>query len=289
MFAFFLLLILVSWIFPGLYAQTLQFTQQSYAVALNETSTSPANLVPRPPDGFLTVACTGGSLNITYAILSSDPLPFNVHTATGEFSVTEDLDYDTQTIPYVFSVVCYEGGNLTINNTAAIEITLQPVNEYRPELIESSTPFILVNETLPVGTVIVANSEDAPPGALETYRVRDGDEGIDGLVTYTSSDIDEVFLTLDVARGFLTLIKELDLDSDEDPAPMVLRPDITACDFLPPISTCPNIDVNIFIISVNEFSPEFSQEIYTVAVAKNVTEAYTVLQTTCTEQDRGVG
>lgn len=277
--------------YVGLYGQTLQFTRQTYTDTINETSNSPFNLVPRPPDGFLAVQCTGGS-NISYDITSSDLLPFAINSWTGELRVTSDLDYDTHELPHTFSVVCYENATQTINDTAEVVIEVLPVNEYRPEVLDSSmTTFIFIDETLAIGTVIVANSEDAPPDAVTKYTVHDRDAGIDGTITYTfaPSAITGDFFSLDLAKGFVTIVRELDLDSDMEPAPQFLHPTITACDFFPPILTCPNIDVNIFIQQINEFLPEFSQDRYTVAVPRTVTEAYTILQATCTDQDKGIG
>ena len=244
---------------------------------------------PRPSNGFLRVTCTGG-MNTSYSISTTDSLPFDIDSSTGDLSVTEDLDYDTGIISYSFTVICSERDSPDLNDTATVEIVLLPVNEFRPQVVGTSNVFVSVPEDTPMGTVIVSNSDTALPGTLSEYTITDNDAGIDGLLTFISTELDTKFFSLELNTGSVVLIRELDLDNQTDPAPANFEAvSVTGCDFFPPIETCPNVNLRIFVLQVNEFTPQFTQDLYTTSIPEDTPEGTEVLVVECTDGDVGVG
>ena len=262
-----------------------QFTEEEYQAEVNETFVSGG--YPRPSPGFITVSCTGG-INTTYSICVSEVFPFDIDSATGELSVTEDLDYDTGTTSYSFNVTCFEAFSSDVNDTATILVTLLPVNEFAPTA-GASTVLVLVLEDTPIGTVIASNADTAPEGVQDTYDITDDDAGPDGILTFTSDDIDTEFFTLDITTGSITLLRDLDLDNLTDTIPTSFIVSVTGCDILPPVVTCPNVAVRIFVSQVNEFQPQFSQDVYNASIAETASEGTEVVDVSCTDGDVGVG
>ena len=258
-----------------------------YQAEVNETFVTGG--YPRPSPGFITVTCTGGT-DTNYSISTSAPLPFDVDPSTGELIVTEDLDYDTGTTSYSFGIVCFESYSPSINDTATVRIAILPVNEFRPVVVGSTSVAVLVPEDTPVGTVIVSNSINAPSGTLSTFTVTDADAFPDNILTFTSDNINAtMFLALNTTTSYITLIRVLDLDNTTDPVPASITVSLVACDFFPPISTCPNFDVRIFPTGVNEFPPQFSQDSYNASISEGVPQGTEVLVADCTDSDLGVG
>ena len=229
-------------------------------------------------------------MNTSYSISTTDPLPFDIDSSTGDLSVTEDLDYDTGTTSYSFTVICIERDSPDLNDTATVEILLLPVNEFRPQVVGTSNVFVFVPEDTPVGTVIASNSDTAPPGTLSEYTIIDNDAGIDGLLTFTSTDLDTEYFTLELDTGSILLRRELDLDNQTDPTPTNFEAvEVTGCDFFPPIDFCPNLNIRIFVNPVNEFTPQFSQDSYSTSIPEDTPEGAEVLVVECTDDDVGVG
>ena len=242
---------------------------------------------PRPSNGFLRVTCTAG-MNTSYSISITDPLPFDIDSSTGDLSVTEDLDYDTGTTSYSFTVLCSERDSPDLNDTATVEIALLPVNEYRPQVPPGMTvAFVFVPEDTPVGTVIASNSDTAPPDTLYEYTITDNDAGVDGTLIFTFEGLDTEYFTLEQQTGSILLRRELDLDNQTDPAPASSVVTVTGCDFFPPIDTCPNVNLRIFVSQVNEFTPQFSQDSYSTSIPEDTPEGTEVLVVECTDNDVG--
>ena len=229
-------------------------------------------------------------MNTSYSISTTDSLPFDIDSSTGDLSVTEDLDYDTGIISYSFTVICSERDSPDLNDTATVEIVLLPVNEFRPQIVSTSNVLVFVPEDIPVGTVIASNSDTAPPGTLSEYTITDNDVGIDGLLTFISTELDTKFFSLELNTGSVVLIRELDRDNQTDPAPANFEAvSVTGCDFFPPIETCPNVNLRIFVLQVNEFTPQFTQDLYTTSIQENIPQGSEVLVVECTDGDVGVG
>ena len=266
------------------------FTQTPYQASVNETF-EPTH--PRPMDGFITVACVDSisgnpAVGIAYSIpATSSPIPFTVDPTSGAFSVTDDLDFETDPTMYSFAVLCSYPEFPNSSALSNIEITVLPVNEFRPTVVGQSTFTITIDENAAVGTVIAATSG----AGLVTYEVTDDDAGLDdSTITFTftmENSITNLF-SLNFTTGYLVLEQELDLDSGVV-ATFVTLPTITACDLIPAEDDCPNIQVSLLVSGVNEFSPEFSQDSYNASVLESAPEDFEVVVVSCTDADVGVG
>ena len=266
------------------------FTQPVYQTSANETF-DPTH--PRPSAGFITIACidpdTGAPLtNILYNIsTTSGMVPFTVDSASGALSVTEDLDFETGNTFYSFTVTCTLDSLPDVSNTATVEITISPVNEFRPEILGSSSITRVVLETQMVGTVLASTIG----GSLIEYTFDDADAGIaDSSVTFifAEEDQDTSFFSLDLVTGNLTLVRGFDFDNQTEDV-FIVSIQITLCDIFPAIDTCPNLDIRLVVASVNEFDPEFLQDVYEASIPESLAVNSEVVVAECFDGDRGTG
>ena len=185
---------------------------------MNETF--PQGAYTLPPDGFLQVNCldqsTGTSVPIDpvqYSITGGNPGPLEINSANGNLSVSNGhiINYETAS-SYSFTVMCTSTTNAVANTaTATVTILIQPVNEFRP-IVSTSDLTVTLPENTPIGTTLVSTQ----PGGLRQYEsVTDGDDGPDGVITYTlvADQTDSDSLTLDRVTGSLVLAQSLDVDN----------------------------------------------------------------------------
>ena len=164
---------------------------------------------PRPSNGFLVVQCInrlGASTGITYNVGQVNGFfPFELDTTTGSFSVTQDLDFETQPRLYSFSVKCSDDLSPKLSGSAQVDITVLGVNEY-PPVISPSYLYLTLNHTIPVGAVLASTRSDV--GALGVYTVTDRDAGADGAITFSLYELDRHF-SVD-STGSLRLVQSFE-------------------------------------------------------------------------------
>ena len=206
-----------------------------------------------------------------------------MNTSTGQLQVTQDLDFETQA-NFSFVVVCTD--ILGENSTAVVEVELSSVNEYSPVVTSMDTFQVLVPETTDVGTVIISSV----PGGLKMFTVVDGDMGVDGVVNYTLVSAPDDHFTLDPVSGTLTLVQEVDFDTEVFSSIFLsMDVEIAACDRHTPLSACPQIDVLLYLIAENDNSPSFVQDLYTVDIIETAPINSTILTLECVDIDMGIG
>ena len=99
------------------------------------------------------------------------------------------------------------------------------------------------------------------------FTVVDGDMGVDGVVNYTLVSAPDDHFTLDPVSGTLTLVQEVDFDTEVFSSIfLTMDVEIAACDRHTPLSACPQIDVLLYLIAENDNSPGFVQDLYTVDI-----------------------
>ena len=263
------------------------FLQSTYQHSVQETFH-----VPRPAYGFFSISCTdidSNETDISYAIVSGeDTGPFAIDSITGAFSATQDLDSDMAPSSYSFQAVCFDNGspNLTSQPTR-IDLTILPVNEFVPNIVQAGLGFSTTTESQQSNSVLL-------PGPIE---VIDGDSGPDGMVTYSLNTVGTngtdlgtflTFLNVDEMNGDLIVLQDIDVDILVDPT-LIFQVKITACDTDPPRDICPNFVRFIFVISENDNDPMFSQLDYDVIVSEIVLVDTVIIQASCTDIDRGTG
>ena len=229
------------------------------------------------------------SNDVTYNIVDSDPGPFLLNATTGRLSVTADLDYETMT-SYSFAVTCVNISDPNIRGMGMVRIDILPVNEFNPVIIPSSFGTIRLFENAPVGTTIVSTE----PGGMRQYSVTDRDDGPDGNITFTLSQVspdnteNARFFDLNFFTGALVLRQRLDVDNVPNAFDQV-RLQIVACDVYPPDENCPNLRVNMLVISSNDNSPQFSSDTYVVSYPESTPVGTPIITAVCTDSDKGAG
>jgi hypothetical protein len=265
-----------------------QFSRGIYEASVNES-----NVVlgfPLPEDGFLVVQCSTDN-NIMYSISDQENAgPFTIDSDTGNLSASADVDYE-QTTSYQFIVNCTDVNNAVLTDTAVVNITVQPVNEFRPTFFSSSVRFLSLSESTPIGTALISSIPGS--GAMLIFTVSDRDQGPDNTITYTYSSTgnDPRYISqfgLDPKTGTLSINQTLDRDA-ADSLPPIFSLTITVCDINPPVDDCPNIAVTVLLSETNDNPPIFSQESYIITVSESFTINEVIATVTCTDADRMIG
>ena len=57
----------------------------------------------------------------------------------------------------------------------------------------------------------------------------------------------------------------------------------------PPVEDCPNLRVNMLVISSNDNSPQFSSDTYEVSYPESIPVGTPIIKAVCTDSDKGVG
>ena len=259
-------------------AQQPQFSKVVYEASVNETSTE----TPRPEDGFLSVGCITD--NVTYSISDPDNAgPFMIDPLSGSLSVSMDVDYEDAT-SYQFIVSCVNVNDTSLNDSALVMITVEPVNEFLPAIQSQQLGIIQINELTPPGTILVT-------GQGVDFVVTDRDDGLDGIITFSLSEISHPEFAsnfeLNRTTGALILNRSVDLDMEQRPPLLTII--ITACDRDPPADECPNILVSILLIPSNDNFPIFSQNVYIITLAESFPVNEVITTVSCNDIDHSIG
>ena len=261
-----------------------RFTRDTYLASVNETAVNS----PRPLPGFVTVACThsldNSTSNITYQLLNSNNT-FTINMNTGELTAILDLDYETTTFYHILVQCCSEL-NVTWSAEAQLNITILPINEYRPT-VSTKTEQISIPEGTPIGTVIISTISD---GFARTYSASDLDAGPHGNIYYSIVfTTDNKTFEFNSTVGALYLASDFDLDADR----ITFRREvieITACDSEPPTPDCLNIIVTVFLSTGNDNAPVFISSLLNVSFPESLVIGTTIAVVECIDEDfsRGV-
>ena len=274
------------------------FTEVIYQVQVLETTPQ----ISRPSSGFFTVRCDDidtDDASITYEICLSiecqfsDPGPFELNVNTGDFSAISDLDYETRT-SYSASVLCFDNSVQNHSATARVEFAILPVNEHDPVAGNTLSTGFGVQETTPVGFVLVmAISNDTMAVASRSLACSDMDAGPDGQLIFTIEGDNDEFFRVNSSTGEVSLRQILDYELlIMGEAFVIIFLQLTCCDVSPPVPECPNFEISVFVLPENEFLPVFLQSEYEVIVSESLEVGSTILnQTTlqCIDGDIGLG
>ena len=267
------------------------FYMSNYERSLLENNAEPINI-------DLLTTCTDLDTNDSYIRYefgsTGDRGPFQLDQITGQLSVPADgLDYETTTL-YSFEINCFDNSSLNNSGSAQVDISVLPVNEAPPELSPKSIIRSL-RESSPVGTVLVSTS---------AYNATDSDTGPDGIITYTLiTDSNEAVISgvldVDMNTGEVIMVQPLDFDVDGLLSRsqliagqyVTLGIRISTCDIFPlPLNNnCPRLLINLFLFPTNEFTPEFSQEEYSLSVLESAGFNEVIGRVTCTDRDLVLG
>ncbi len=230
--------------------------------------------------GFITVSCLQSNIsnNISYQLFNSEGF-FTLDEKTGELQVDIDLDYETNTFHYMH-VQCIN--ELLQSAEAQINVTIFPVNEYRPTL-STRTEQVTLFEGAPIGMVIISTL----PGNWIVYNASDLDSGPHGNIYY-SAIMDTTIFGFNSTIGALYLDQAFDLDTVQ----MIFRREqivITVCDSNPPTIDCLNLIVVVFLVNENDNPPVFSPSVYNFSFPETLNVGSIIANVECIDADFFVG
>ena len=146
-----------------------QFNASVYKVSIQE------ELETTEPRFIVSVPCIDQDTNsyLRYSLGDSHSGLFEINS-NGEVSVTREIDYEANP-SFLLSVTCRDedAGEEQVD-TATINVTVLPVNEYRPVIRPSLLTLSISEATLP-GTKLV--SPVSGSNAIKSYSVTDRDNG----------------------------------------------------------------------------------------------------------------
>ena len=194
----------------------------------------------------------------------------------------QTLDYEATPF-YLFNIMCQDASG---SATAMVNVSVESVNEFVP-VISPSVIFVIVEENAPMGTSIVSTE----PGGRQQYSVTDRDDGPDGVITFSFTNVEDSLsglFVVDPVTGNLTLSRELDVDNLPTGTD-ILSVRITACDTVPPRSECQNLHVSIIVQSAGDNNPMFESDQTVVMFPEDIAVGTTIASSMCSDLDVGVG
>lgn len=142
------------------------FSPSFYTARINESSSL---LMP-----VVQVVCTDEdvSAEISYSISGDQTVPFDI-TQEGLITVAGDIDYENQTV-YTIQIICSDGGEAPMLDTADVRIDIIPLNEFVPEFSMPEYSFLASENSFgtSIGQVIATDSDSGNHGDL-VYQLQD--------------------------------------------------------------------------------------------------------------------
>jgi protocadherin Fat 1/2/3 len=175
------------------------FDNVTYKATLSEAA-APGTVV-------VTVKATdpvASSLDVIYAIVLPETVPFVIDTTTGVIVSAGIFDREGQDM-YTFAVTASDGGDEPRTATAQVTVVITDINDNLPQLQNVGSRFS-VSEDAPVGTT------------FETISVSDKDVGINAIATFRLVSItpnlgNVTLLSIDRDTGVLRVAEGLDRET----------------------------------------------------------------------------
>ena len=189
---------------------------------------------------------------------------FSIDSQGGLITTRIRLDREDQA-SYNLLVVASDGNN---ENTTHVLITVLDINDETPTFDLSLYSPASVTEDLSVGSEVLR------------VQATDLDEGVNGRVTYTSTNIDQRF-SLNSTSGVILLSFTLDYEDN-----VRYGFDVTATDGgRPPRSSTARVQIGV--LDVNDNSPVFEPHVRTFNIAENGPTGMVVTTLRATDADSG--
>ena len=193
--------------------------------------------------------------SISYHIQSvSNASLFNIDSSAGIIYIIGSLDYE-QEIHHEVIVNVTSGENdgiLTPDRILLVTILIivEPVNEFSP-IFDEANITLSISEDTAIGSIIgIVNASDA-------------DEGYDGELSFSlmSEAVQSMFI-IDSMTGQVILLEALDYEQAEFHELTVILSDNSPVESR--LSTTTTVMINVE--NINEYTPEFSQQVYSVSI-----------------------
>uniref|UniRef100_A0A3B3YQB3 FAT atypical cadherin 3b n=1 Tax=Poecilia mexicana TaxID=48701 RepID=A0A3B3YQB3_9TELE len=205
------------------------FEKDVYVVKVSEVA---------PPGTIVEVVkISPAPLSVNYSFRSlSDPMYFDINPLTGIIMTIRQLTKISQDFMEM-EVVDYVS-----QQQARVQINIEDANDNSPVFSKPSYD-IAINESLPVGTVVLVVS------------AVDSDKGENGYVTHTINGEESIPFSIDQDTGELTITRDLDFESSEDIYIFAVR----ASDWGSPYRRETEVNVTIRVVNINDNKPAFEK------------------------------
>ncbi len=192
---------------------------------------------------------TGVNAALQYSILPvGNNLPFSVEASTGVLFVSNSLDYELNT-SYSFAILVEDNGTPSLSNTTAVHVELLDENDNSPIFSEG-----IFYADLPENASIGFN-------VIQLISV-DIDSGLNSYTEYfiQSGDLNGLF-SLNLTTGQVHVFDVLDYEEQSEYELVILANNTLSNK---PLSS--TVHLIITINDINEFHPEFIQELFVLSV-----------------------
>ncbi|XP_026037427.1 protocadherin Fat 3 isoform X2 [Astatotilapia calliptera] len=205
------------------------FEKDVYIVTLSEIA---------PPGSVIAVVkISPAPLRVNYSFSNpSDPVYFDINPLTGVIMTTRQLTRISQDF-MVMEVV-----DMISEQRTSVQIQIEDANDNSPVF---NKPFynIVVNESVPVGTVVLVVS------------AVDDDKGENGYVSHTISGEQSLPFSIDQKTGEVRITRDLDFESSDDIYTFAVR----ASDWGSPYRRESEVNITIRVININDNQPLFEK------------------------------
>ncbi|KAM4546593.1 protocadherin Fat 3 [Fundulus diaphanus] len=205
------------------------FEKDVYTVKVSEIA---------PPGTIVEVVkISPAPLSVNYSFSSlSDPMYFDINPLTGVIMTTRQLTKISQDFMEIEVVDCIS------QQQARVQINIEDANDNFPVFSQSSY-YIAINESLPIGTVVLVVSAS------------DSDKRENGYVTHTINGEESIPFSIDQETGELRITRDLDFESSEDIYFFAVR----ASDWGSPYRRETEVNITIRVVNINDNKPAFEK------------------------------
>lgn len=205
------------------------FEKDVYTVKLSEIS-PPGTLV-----GVVKLSPVSPSVNYSFSS-HLEPMYFDINPQTGVILTARQLTKISQDFMELEVV------DFISQRRTKVQITIEDANDNSPVF---NRPFydIAINESLPVGTVVLVVS------------AVDSDKGENGYVTHTLSGEEAFPFSIDQGTGDVRITRDLDFESSDEIYTFAVR----ASDWGSPYRRESEVNVTIRLININDNQPVFER------------------------------
>ena len=200
-----------------------------------------------------------------YQLVAGQDVPFTVGQTSGQVKTSAVLDREMQEF-YSFQVKVTDPINPNFEKIITVEITVLDVNDNDPNPAKAVYN-VTIFDNVTINTEILK------------IEANDQDLGLNGMVTYTLLMGGDGKFSLNSTTGQITVIGMLDARMQNFYKLYIKAQDSGS------ITRSANITVNIFVLAVNMFPPEFLNSPFSVTIKENHGMMNLVINATAIDRD----
>ena len=207
---------------------------------------------------------------IDFLLINNTDNTFTVTESSAQVAITlnQKLDYESQRF-FLLTISAHDRGSPTRSSSATLEVHVLDVADSLPQFNATSYSTELAEDAPPSTYLLTvhATSQDSAPLATLQYVKVSGDSGN--------------HFSLDGNTGVITLTKSLDFESTQVHVLVVQAQSVAN----PLLHSQTNVQISV--INVNDHSPIFTRDLYTIAVLETVGVSHLVISVDAPDLDEG--